>query len=73
MLAINRNALQFAKGTKQARYLGPATLIVVGVMLTGMGVSYDGIDLAVGAGVIVIAIGLAFLVVQYRTAKALRT
>ena len=72
MLALNRNALQFAKGTKQARYLGPATLVVVGVMLMGMGLSYDGIDLAVGAGAIVVAIGLAFLVIQYRMAKALR-
>ena len=72
ILSLNRNALQFAKGTKQARYLGPTMFLVLGAMLTTMGLTYGGIDLATYGGGVIIAIGLAFLVIQYRMAKALK-
>src|SRR5262249_49667793 len=60
LLSINRNALQFAKSTKQARFLGPALFMVVGVMLMLLGFSTDGIGFAIWAGGIVTAIGAAF-------------
>ena len=73
MLSINRNALQYAKSTKQARYLGPTIFIVVGAMLTTLGLTYSGIDIAVVAGGVVIAIGIAFLVIQHKMAKEIKT
>ena len=72
LLSLNRNALTFAKGTKQARYLGPAMLMAIGAMLVSIGLSYDGVDLATGAGAVVVAVGIALLVIQYRMAKGLR-
>lgn len=72
LLSINRNALQYARSTKQARYLGPTMFVVVGSMLTTLGLTYDGIDFAVLAGGVVVAIGVAFLVIQYRMAKGLK-
>src|SRR5471030_371452 len=50
ILSLNRNALQFAKSTKQARYLAPTMIIVVGGVLATLGLTYDGIDLAIFAG-----------------------
>lgn len=50
MLSINRNALQYAKNTKQVRYLGPILFIVVGAMLTTLGLTYSDIDFAVVTG-----------------------
>lgn len=73
MLSINRNALQYAKSTKQARYLGPTLFIVVGALLTTLGLSYDGIDFAVVAGAMVVSIGVAFLIIQHKMAKAIKT
>jgi len=72
LLSLNRNALQYAKSTKQARYLAPTLFIVVGGMLTTTGCIYEGIDVAILAGGIVIAIGIAFLIIQYRMAKGIR-
>lgn len=72
LLSLNRNALQYARGTKQARYLAPVMLLVLGAMLTTMGLTYGGIDLAIFGGGIVVAIGLAFLVIQYRLARGLK-
>ena len=72
MLSINRNALQYAKSTKQARYLGPVLFIVVGAMLTTMGLTYSGIDFAVVTGSVVVAIGIAFLFIQHKMAKGIK-
>lgn len=72
ILSLNRNALQFAKSTKQARYLAPTMLIVVGGVLTALGLMYRGFDLAIFAGGVVVAIGVAFLVIQYRMARGLK-
>ena len=72
ILSLNRNALQFAKSTKQARYLAPTMIIVVGGVLATLGLTYDGIDLAIFAGGIVGAIGVALLVIQYRMARGLK-
>src|SRR5436190_19114411 len=72
LLSINRNSLQFARSTKQARYLGPVIFILLGAMLTTMGITYSGIDFAIPVGVAVVAIGVTFLVIQYRMAKGLK-
>lgn len=71
-LSLNRNALQYAKSTKQARYLGPALFVVVGTMLTSMGLTYDGIDFVALAGGVVVAIDIALAIIQYRMAKGIR-
>lgn len=72
ILSLNRNALQFARSTKQARYLAPTMLIVLGGVLTTLGLAYDGFDLAIFAGGVVVVIGVAFLVIQYRMARGLK-
>jgi hypothetical protein len=73
LLGLNRNALQYARTAKQARYLAPTMFIVVGAMLVTLGVTYEGIDAAVFAGGVVTVIGIAFLVIQHRLAKVVRT
>lgn len=73
LLSINRNAIQYAKSTKQARYLGPTMIIVVGVVFMTLGVTYDGIDIAIPAGIVLVAVGIFFSVIQHRMAKALKT
>ncbi len=72
MLSINRNALQYAKSAKQARYLVPTLFIVVGVMLITLGLTYSEIDFAVVAGGIVVAIGIALLIIQHKMAKGIK-
>ena len=72
LLALNRNALQYARTTKQARYLGPTMLIVIGAMLMTLGITYEGIDVAKFAGGVVIVIGIAFLIIQYRMVKGMK-
>jgi hypothetical protein len=47
-------------------------LIVVGGVLTTLGVTYSGIDLAIFAGGVVMAVGVAFLIIQYRMARGLK-
>ena len=72
LLSLNRNALQYARTTKQARYLGPVIFIVLGAMLMTMGLTFEGIDFAMFAGAIVLAIGVTFLILQHRMAKGLK-
>ena len=72
LLSINRNALQYARTTKQARYLGPVMFIAVGALLTTMGVTYKDIDVAIYAGVTVVVVGVALLIIQHRMAKGLK-
>lgn len=73
MLSINRNALLYAKSTKQARYLGPIMFIVVGAMLTTLGLTYSDIDFAVVTGTVVVSIGVAFLFIQHKLTKGIKT
>jgi hypothetical protein len=72
MLSLNRNALQYAKGTKQARYLGPTLFIVMGAMLNVVGVKYDDMDLGTLAGGVVVVIGLALLLIHHKMAKGIK-
>jgi len=72
ILSLNRNALQFARTTKQARYLAPAMLIAIGGVLMTLGITYSGIDIALFGGGVVVAVGFAFLVIQYRMAQGLK-
>ena len=72
ILSLNRNALQFARTTKQARYLAPTILIVLGGALTMLGLTYRGFDLAIIAGGVVVVVGVAFLVIQYRMGRGLK-
>jgi hypothetical protein len=72
ILALNRNALQFAKSTRQARYLGPTLFMVLGLAFTFMGLTFDGMDFATWTGIVVFAIGVAFLIIQGRMAKGMK-
>ena len=72
ILTLNRNALQFAKTTKEARYLFPVMLIVIGGVLATLGITYDGIDVALYGGSFVIVVGIAFLVIQYRMVQRIK-
>ncbi|MES2951155.1 MAG: hypothetical protein V4858_21670 [Pseudomonadota bacterium] len=48
-------------------------IIVVGVVFMTLGVTYDGIDIAIPAGIVLVAVGIFFSVIQHRMAKALKT
>ena len=72
ILTINRNSLQFARGTKQAHYLAPTLIVILGGVMTMLGLSFKGFDLAVFAGAVGVAIGIALFVIQYRMAKGLK-
>jgi len=47
-------------------------LIVIGAMLMTLGITYEGIDVAKFAGGVVIVIGIAFLIIQYRMVKGMK-
>ena len=72
ILKLNRNALQYAKNMKQARYLAPTMIVVIGAVLTTLGMTYDRIAWAIFVGGIIMAIGVAFLVIKYGLAKGLK-
>ena len=65
--------MQYAKTAKQVRYLAPAMIIILGVVLGTLGLTYEGIDLALYAGIIIVAIGVAFVVIQHRMVRELKT
>jgi hypothetical protein len=73
LLSLNRNSLQFAKTSKQARYLAPTLLIVLGMMLGLMGITHDGIDFTAWAGGIMMVIGIAFMIIHHRMVHGLKT
>ena len=70
---LNSNALQFARSTKQARYLAPVMFIFIGALLTTMGFSFEGVEFAKITGVVIILIGVAFLVIQHRLGRGMKT
>src|SRR5947209_6992190 len=52
--SINRNALQYARTTKQSRYLGAVMLVAVGAVFATMGLTYNDIDVAMYAGLAIV-------------------
>jgi hypothetical protein len=72
ILAINRNSLQYARGTKQAHYLAPLMIIILGGVMAALGLTYRGFDLAILGGGVAMVLGAALAVVQYRIAKGLK-
>jgi len=72
ILSINRNALQYARTTKQVRYLGPVMFIAIGVLIAWMGTRFRDFEFAIYAGAAVVVVGVAFLVIQHRMAKGLK-
>ncbi len=47
-------------------------VIVIGAVFTTLGITYDGIDIAVPSGLVLVAIGVSLFIIQHRMAKAIK-